>query len=137
MFFTIVFPLFSFHQLSLPWQFVFFVRYFVFVLLYCECYGFKRAFFTVTRFLRYMPSRHLAQPVFLKASTEAGSSSLKVAGPPTEVWNTGSVHPFFEFDIVQQNVLVIRYYLCVKVIRNTISTSSRSWNHFLPGIYVL
>ena len=64
---------------------VFFVRYFVFVLLYRECYRFKRASFTLKRFLPYMPSRHLAQPVFLKASIEAGSSSLKVAGPPTAI----------------------------------------------------
>ena len=66
-----------------------FVRYFSFVLLlHCKCYGFERAFFTVRRFLPYTPSQHLAQPAFIKASLGVGSSSLKVARPPTEVWNT-------------------------------------------------
>ena len=55
----------------------------VFVLLYREWYGFERAFFTHKRFLPYTPSRHLAQPAFIKASMRAGSSSLKVAGPLT------------------------------------------------------
>ena len=53
----------------------------IFVLLYRECYGFGRAFFTLRRFLPYTPSHHLAQPAFIKASLGAGSSSLKVARP--------------------------------------------------------
>ena len=60
------FRVFSFHQLSLPW--LFFVSYFVFVLLYRQCYGFERAFFTLRRFLPYTPSGHLAQPAFIKVS---------------------------------------------------------------------
>ena len=52
-FFTTVFQVFSlliafflYHHHSLPWLLFccFFVRYFVFVLLYCECYAFQRAF---------------------------------------------------------------------------------------------
>ena len=43
------------------------VRYFVFILLYRECYGFERDFFTLRRFLSYTLSRHLAQPTFTKA----------------------------------------------------------------------
>ena len=38
-----------------------FVRYFVFVLLYRECYGFERAFFTLRCFLRCTPSPYLPQ----------------------------------------------------------------------------
>ena len=34
---------------------------------YREYYGFERAFFTLRRFLPYPPSRHLAQPAFIKA----------------------------------------------------------------------
>ena len=45
---TIVFRVFSFHELSLPW--LYFVRYFVCVLLYRECYGFERAVFTLRYF---------------------------------------------------------------------------------------
>ena len=42
------FSRFSFHQLFFPW--LFFVRYFLFVLLYRECYRFERAFFTLRCF---------------------------------------------------------------------------------------
>ena len=52
--YTIVFRVFSFHQLSSPG--LFFVRYFIFVLLYCACYGFERAFLTLRHFLLYTPS---------------------------------------------------------------------------------
>ena len=58
------------------------------------CYSFTaiatdlRVLFTLRCFLPYTLSRHLAQPNFTKASLGAGSSPLKVAGPPTEVWNT-------------------------------------------------
>ena len=45
-------------------------------------------------FLSYTSSRHLTQPAFIKASLEAGSSSLKVAGPPTEVRNTDPANVF-------------------------------------------
>ena len=52
---------------------------------YRECYGFERAFFAPKRFLPYTPpSRHLAQPAFIKASLRTGCSSLKTAGSPTE-----------------------------------------------------
>ena len=53
--FTIVFWVFSCHQLSLSWLFS--VRYFVFVLLYRDCYRFERAFFNLRRFLPDTPSR--------------------------------------------------------------------------------
>ena len=51
-----------------------FVRYFVFLLLYCQCYGFERALFTSRRFLPYTPS------CFYQRFHEASSSDLKVAG---------------------------------------------------------
>ena len=52
--------IFSCHK---PWLLFccFFVRYFFFVLLYHECYGFERSFFTLRRFLPYTPSPHLPQ----------------------------------------------------------------------------
>ena len=99
-----------------------FVRHFIFVLLYRECYGFERAFFTLRHFLPYTPSprlpqyckcygferafstlrqflpytssRHLEQPAFIKASMGASNSSLKIAGSPTEVANTDPAHLF-------------------------------------------
>ena len=99
----------------------FFIRNFVFVLLYRECYRFDRAFllsgvfclillptfpkvpqvlrsertfFILRRFLTYILSQHLAQPAFIKASVGADTSSMKVAGPPTEVRNTDPAHIF-------------------------------------------
>ena len=59
-----------------------------------ECYRFERAFLILRRFLPYTPSRHLAQPSFIKAFLGAGSSSLKVPGPPTNVRNTHPAHLF-------------------------------------------
>ena len=57
----------------------------VFVLLYRECYGFHRVFFSLRRFIPYTLSRLLSQPAFIMASLGAGSYSLKVVGPPSEV----------------------------------------------------
>ena len=57
-----------------------FVRYFVLVLLYHECYGFERSFFTLHSF---MPFSRLPW---------ASSSALKVAELPAEVRNTDSAH---------------------------------------------
>ena len=72
-----------------------------------ECYGFERAFFTLRFFLSYTLSRHLAQPAFIKAS-------LEQASPPTEVRNTDLPISLFESHSVQQNVLVGRFYLCIR-----------------------
>ena len=82
---------------------------------YHECYGFEWAFFTHRCFLPYAPSQHLAQPAFIKASLGAGSSSLKVAGPPTEVWNIDPAHLFVWITQrkVQHKVLIGRF--CLRV----------------------
>ena len=66
-------------------------------------------------FLPYAPSQHLAQPAFIKASLGAGSSSLKVAGPPTEVWNIDPAHLFVWITQrkVQHKVLIGRF--CLRV----------------------
>ena len=54
----------------------------------------KDIFFTLRRFLPYTPSRNLAQPAFINASLGTGSSSSKVAGPPTEIQKTDLAHMF-------------------------------------------
>ena len=69
-------------------HFFFTVRYFVFALLYRECYGFERAYFTPRCFLPYTLS------CFYQGFTGAGSSALKVSGLPTEVRNTEPQHQF-------------------------------------------
>ena len=63
-----------FQETEIPKKFLYFrkrnyfrVRCFVFILLYRECYGFERDFFTLRRFLSYTLSQHLAQPAFIKA----------------------------------------------------------------------
>ena len=38
--------------------------------------------------------------------------------------------------IVQQKVLLGRFYFCIKVLQNTVSTSSRLWNHSLIATYI-
>ena len=54
----------------------------------------KGLFFPLSRFLPYTSTRNLAQPDFFKASLGAGSSSLKVTEPPTEVRNTDLAYLF-------------------------------------------
>ena len=95
----------------------------VFVLLYCECYGFERAFLTLRRFLPYTLLPHICHSTasardmrellslsdvfyltFLpgiwhnlllsKASLGEGSSSLKITRCPTEVRNTNQANLF-------------------------------------------
>ena len=61
---------------------------------YRKYYGSERTFFILKRFLTYILSQHLAQPAFIMASLGAGTSSMKVAGPPTEVRNTDPAHIF-------------------------------------------
>ena len=63
-----------------------FLKYSVFVLLYCECYGFEGSLFTFRRFLPYTPS------CFYQDFPGAGSLALKVTGLATEAQNTDSVH---------------------------------------------
>ena len=106
---------FSTSSLTLPWAIARFLHWFLhfqpsslqsdswhfqFNLSGPFCYSFTasatdlRVFFTLRCFLPYTPSRHLAQPNFTKASLGAGSSPLKVTGPPTEVWNTDPTNLF-------------------------------------------
>ena len=104
-----------------PTLFTLTVRYFIFVLLYRECYAFERAFFTLRRFLPYTPSPHLPQyrefyrferaffssktfsslhcfPTFSTTCFNQGfpgsQQFLKAAGSPTEVRNTNPIHLF-------------------------------------------
>ena len=51
-------------------------------------------FFYSQAFLPYTPSQHLAQSAFIMASLGVDSSSLKAAGPPTEVRNSEPVYLF-------------------------------------------
>ena len=80
--FFIVHCIFSCNQLR-----CFFVRYFVFVLFYRECYGFERALFTLF-------TLHFFATFGTKGFLEAASSSLKVARPTTQVQNTDTAHLF-------------------------------------------
>ena len=73
----------------------------VFAFLYCACYGFERALF--------LP--WWLQGLSLRFETQTRSICL------------------FESHSVQQKVSVGRFYLYVKVQRNTISTSYRFWTH--------
>ena len=112
----------SFYFTNFLYYDCFFVRHFVFVLLYCKCYRFETTLFTLMRFLPHTPSPHLPQyrncygfkrPCFIlklfstllsfptldttcfyQGFLGASSSSLLVAWPPTEVWNTDPAHLF-------------------------------------------
>ena len=56
-------------------------------------------FFTHRRSLPYAPSPTF-EPAFVKASLEAGSSSLKFAELHTDPWNTGTAHLFVWFTVI-------------------------------------
>ena len=69
--------------------------------------------FFYTLFSSYSPSRDLAQPAFIKASLGTGTSSLKVAGPPTKVRSRSSASVCLNHS-VQLKILVGKLDLCVK-----------------------
>ena len=133
--FTVVFRVFWFHQLSLPW--LLFVSYFVFVLLYRECYGLERAYFTLGNILSYTPPQHLAQPAFIKASLGPAVQPWRLHCLPLRFETQTQPIFLFESHSVQQKVLVGRFYLCIKDLWNTIITSSRFWTHCLIAICVV
>ena len=58
------------------------------LVIYCECYRFERAFFTLRRFLLYTPS------CWFNASLRAGSSTSKVAGLHADLWNIAPARLF-------------------------------------------
>ena len=68
---------------------------------YRERYCFEWVFFTHRRFLPYAPSlTFLTQPVFIKASLGARSSSLKFAELHTDPRNTDPAHLFVWFRVI-------------------------------------
>ena len=90
-----------FQETEIPKKFLYFrkrnyfrVRCFVFILLYRECYGFERDFFTLRRFLSYTLSRHLAQPAFIKAFLGSAVRPWRFQSLPTGVRNTDPAHQF-------------------------------------------
>ena len=143
--FTIVF-----HKLYLTWMF-FFARYFVFVLLYRECYEFERALFTLRRFLLYTSFPHLPQYRecygFERAFLTLRCFHLTLL---PNIWHSlllsrlpreHAVLPWRQqglpLRLVQQKLLFSRFYLCVKALGNTISASSRFWTHYLIAICII
>ena len=117
-------------------RFCFTIRYFFFVLLYRECYGFERAFFNsqvfftfptfgTTCFYQGFPG---SRQFFLKCC-KASHWGSKHRPSHLLVWIT-------QYLFVQHKVLVGKCYLCTKVRRNTILTSSRFWTHYLIAIYM-
>ena len=141
-FLLLFFQVFSLHQLSLSR--LFFVKYFVFVLLYREYYGFERAFFSLRSFSPCTPSTNLPQyreyygfetafftlsRLYLTLLPDIWHN-LVLSRLPWEPavlhWRTLPIC-FLELHSVQQKVLVSRFYLCIKALLNPISTSPRFW----------
>ena len=84
------------HHVPLPW--LLFCCFLSGTSFLCSCFAsamnLSKLFLLSGVFLPYTPFWHFAQPGFIKASVGARSSSLKVAGPPTEVRNGDLAHPF-------------------------------------------
>ena len=148
-FFTTVFQLFLFHDCIFfrsPTFFAAFCQVHFFHVANFFCYFLSGTSFLCccTRVLRiwerdfilkhvlpYSPSRHLAQPAFIKASLGASSSSLKVSDLPLSFETQTRPICLFESHSVQLKVLVGRFYLCVKALRNTISTLNPHFNNYI------
>ena len=86
-------------------------------------------FFTLRRFLPYTPSRHLAQPVFIRASLGPEVQPWKLQGLLLRFETQTRPICLFELPSVQQKVLVGWFYLCIKDLRNTIINSFRFWTY--------
>ena len=105
------------------------------VLRFCvvvrACYGFEKEIFILKRVLPYSLSPHLAQHAFIKASLGPSSSSLKASDLPLNFETQTRPICLFESHSVQLKVLVGRFYLCVKALRNTISTLNPHFNSYI------
>ena len=71
-----------------------------------------QAFFTLCSFPTF-----LAQPVFIKASLGAGSSSLKFAGLYTDPWNTALAHLFVWFTVILNPLHILNLYLYMSILQ--------------------
>ena len=94
---------------------LFFVRQFVFVLSYRECYKFDKVVFTLRQF-------------YFTVLLDIWHNLLLSRLICTLPWRLRNIDPaicLFESLSVQQNVLVGRFYLCINTLRNIILTSSR------------
>ena len=98
-----------------------FVRYFVFVLLYRDCYGFERAFFTLRRFLPYTPS-HICHGT-------VSATYLR------EMFFTFRRFYLTLLPDIWHNLLLSKASL--KGLWNTLSTSFRFWTHSLIATHTV
>ena len=80
----------------------------LFLCCYRKCYGYKRTFFTLRRFLPYFLSW------FYQGFPGASSSALKVAGLSTEVWNTDLARLFLWIIEYSAKGITCRFYLYVR-----------------------
>ena len=70
------------------------------LVIYCECYGFERAFFTLKRFLLYTPS------CWFQGLPGAGSLTLKLAGLHADLQNIAQPNYLFKSQQSTKRVIV-------------------------------
>ena len=99
------------------------------VLRIWESFVYSQTFFTLNSFPTFDTT------CFYQGFPGASSSALKLTGSPTEVQNIDSDICLFESHSFQQKVLVDRFYLSIKALRNIVTTSSRFWTQYLIAIY--
>ena len=88
-----------------------------------------RVFFNLRPFLPYSPSRHLAQPPFIKAFLEPAVQPWRFQGLSMRFKTQIRPVCLYESLSVQQKVLDGRFYLYIKDLQNTLTASSRFWTH--------
>ena len=124
---------FVFHHFYLS---CFCLWYSVFVLLYPKYYGTERAFLpSVVFYLTLLPTFGASTVAILQVQLDVASTFFYQGCRASET----QTRPIclFGSHSVQWKVLLHRFYLCVKALQNTISTSSRFWTHSLIATYIL
>ena len=93
--------------------------------------------FTLSRFLLYTPSPNLVQaplPFSRYNWMLHQPSFFKVAGPPK---HRPGPSVCLDHTVFSERYYPVRFYLRVKALQSTISTSSRFWTHSLIATYIL
>ena len=131
--------IFSCHQLSLPW--LLFVAFLSGTLFLCCCTASAtdlRELFLVSGvfYLSLLPE--IWHNLLLsRLSWEKEIPPWRLQGLPLMFETQIRLICLFESHSVQQKLLDRRFYLCVKALRNTISTSIRYLTHSLIATYVV
>ena len=102
-----------------------------------ECYRFERTFFLLSGVFYLILLPETWYLLLSRLPWELTVLPWRLQGLPLRFGIQTRPICLFELHSVQQKVLFSRFYLYVKALRNTISTSSRFWTHSLIVICIV